>query len=420
MVAAGPRAAAFAFVLVASACGGGGGGDDDPGDDHDTTPILDRAPRIEHTCAIATDVTVLAQNQSPSGHALTRVGDAFLLALGGNDVMTGMTWLDLAELRFDPVEIAAPPLQRILGWGSSPSVADRGATMGFAWIDVDQNTGVSSVRIRILDPAGAIVAEPPEMPLGAYASWLELVATDTGYALLVSDAEGTSITILDEDGAPVAGGNELAADAYGATLVRHGDGFIATWSDQNSVHAVRLDATGARASTPVRLSPAPREGTSHSGPFAIALDDRVVVSWVERYFNGDYENPRGHSIIRIALVDATGARVGGSVRLQAAVDERVNIGVSLARVGDAVAVAWSQGAIIHVCGGCITDYTKRLVLFDPDELVPVSNVVELVGPSGLGGPPIANAGGDIGLFLTVDYHALADLAAARVRCTPAP
>jgi hypothetical protein len=407
------RRVTLAFILAA--CGGGS----DPGDD-DATPILDRTPRLEHACTIAAEVTVLAEQQSPIGYALAHAGGVFLLALGGYDSQAGMARLDLAELSFDPVELA-PPRLRIPGWGSMPSLADRGATMGLAWLDQDQTTGAHSARIRILDQSGAVVSEPPPTPFPGFASGLDLIATDTGYALLFASSDGARVSILDETGAPTGGVRVVTSgELRGADLVRHGAGFLATWADPDGVHAVRLDAAGALASEPVRLSPVPRDRYTHSWPFALAVDDVVVIAWVEGYHNDDWENPRGHSIVRIARVDAAGAPIGASVPLHATEEERVNDGPSLARVGDAVAVAWSHGTIIHICAGCISDNTMRLVLFDPADLAPVSDVVELVGPSGLHAPPIANAGGDIGLFLTVDYHAIADYAAAQVRCALAP
>jgi hypothetical protein len=51
----------------------------------------------------------------------------------------------------------------------------------------------------------------------------------------------------------------------------------------------------------------------------------------------------------------------------------------------------------------------------------VSNIVEVVGPAGLRSAPVSTIDGrDFAYLMAIDRHARFDLAAAMVRCAPAP
>jgi hypothetical protein len=51
------------------------------------------------------------------------------------------------------------------------------------------------------------------------------------------------------------------------------------------------------------------------------------------------------------------------------------------------------------------------------DLVPLGDVVEIIGPSGFSTADQAGNGGEIAFVLGVDYHAISNLAVARIHCS---
>jgi hypothetical protein len=155
----------------------------------------------------------------------------------------------------------------------------------------------------------------------------------------------------------------------------------------------------------------------------ISSGAEVLLAWEEGYFpeldEGDV--PTGHTIVRIARITDGGELAGPVLRVQAPETGFVNVNPTLLPVEGAVALSWSRGHMRPVCGGCVSDNVMQFVLLDSDDLAPVSDVVEVSGPSGLTSAPITTVDGDsFAYLLEVDYHARFDLAAAMVHCEPGP
>ncbi len=149
-------------------------------------------------------------------------------------------------------------------------------------------------------------------------------------------------------------------------------------------------------------------GARRAIQFTTVIGDELVVAWTESYRSDDYDDPEGgYALVRLARVSGDGELLGPPERLQAAEAGIVSALSSLLLMDGAIAIAWSRETFIPACGGCISDATIRVILLDPVDLVPVSDAVELVGPSGLKSAPMVGADdGDVAFFLTVDYHAL--------------
>jgi hypothetical protein len=407
------------FVLVAC------GGSSEPEPPEDGTPIVDRAPRPSHECAITHEAEILLESQPHAGNALARTGAGWVAARSAQDPETFQSQIALSELRFDPVELAAPQVEVAgAGYLARPELAERDGGLGLSWVAISETVAGQELRSAVLDDAGELVADPvtlhgadDEVTIATHS----LVATADGFGILWSDDAALRFLVLDETGAPagdpvtVTGGQVRAAH-----LVRRSDGFAAVWIDESGVQLVLLSENGAPRADPERLAGPGGEGTYLGDPFAVAVGDELVVAWTDSYSNQDFTDPDGgHALVRLARVGGDGALLGTAERLQAADDGIASALSSLLLIDGMVAVAWSRETFIQVCGGCISDATIRVLLIDPVDLVPVSDTVELVGPSGLKSAPMVGAeDGDVAFLLNVDYHAIADLAAAKIRCAP--
>jgi hypothetical protein len=412
------------FVLISLvACGGSSGSEPPEGG----PPILDRPPRLGHECSITDEPAIVADSQQQAGIALARTEAGYLAARGTYDPETFEPQIALSELRFDPVELAPPHVEMSgAGYYARPALVVRDGTVGLSWIDDAANLGGQELRFAVLDGVGELVAGPvsvhgadDEVMIRTHA----LAATADGFALLWGDDSELRFRAFDGSGAPagarvtVAGGQ--ISSAY---LVRRSDGFAAVWIEESGVHLALLDDRGAPRTERDVLAEPGRDETFLADPFVVAVGDELVVTWTEGHRSPDYEDPDGgHAVVRLARVSGDGELIGAVERLQAAEDGIVSAVSSLLPMDGALAIAWSRETYIAICGGCMSDATIRLILLDPVDLVPVSEAVELVGPSGLRSTPmVAAEDGDVAFFMTVDYHALADLAAAKIRCTRAP
>jgi hypothetical protein len=101
----------------------------------------------------------------------------------------------------------------------------------------------------------------------------------------------------------------------------------------------------------------------------IEISDGYLAAWVQAQSSS--------STVLLARLDPSGVRLGPPAPLRAAAGSIDEVEPMLVPYGDVVAVLWARGNHIFVCGGCIPDHRIDLILVDPTDLTPVSNVVSL-------------------------------------------
>ena len=399
-------------LLAACSCGGG----DAP---EEGTPILEMPPRISRACNIVSPTTIISDGQVQDFSLVFADGRHHALMNRSDQSVR------LAELELEPISLGAPvwstsaPVQ-----SNNASIAAReGGGLGLAWSEIDGQTGADfRVAVAIVDDTGAMVGALTRLPTDGDARAVSLVARPGGFALAWSEQTKLQFVSLDPSGVPTGAAVTIATGAmFGSHLARHGDGFAVAWSamagERTDVRVVLLDAGGAPRTEPRLLSGG--EDRFHYAPFVTSVGGDVLVAWEENYF-APVNDMGGHAIVRVARVNGTGEVVEPIRRVQDPEAGIVNVNATLLAVPGALALSWSRGHYISVCGGCVTDNTMQLVLLDPADLAPISEVVEITADAGLRSAPIVSAdGSDFAYLMAIDRHATFDLASAMVRCAPA-
>lgn len=152
----------------------------------------------------------------------------------------------------------------------------------------------------------------------------------------------------------------------------------------------------------------------------LALADGFLVAWPHSYSGAeDFVDPKGHTHVELARLDASGRRQGGVLRLQDPTLHRDHEEPELFWHGDLIALSWSHGERIYICGGCIPDHDVQLVLLDPADLGPVSNVAVLDhGPvtGGLLYRRSASLGEQVLVATSIVFHVHREPGLAAFRC----
>lgn len=385
--------------------------------------ILELPPRLTRTCSVSSPTTVIADTMV----------QGFSLNAGDSGVAVFTSRYDdtvsLSRLNLDPIVLDPALWTAGTAWDttSSPMIAEReGGGWVLAWSELLVDTTVNSrLGIAAVDAAGTQLGAVRYLPTDPDVYVTDLVTRPDGFALAWAAPTKSSFVMLDLDGVPTGPPVTLTtAPASSAHLTPYGDGFAVAWGqyddDRFEVDAALLDAEG-------RLGEAKRIWTS--GPRRLGSDvsfirsyaGGLLIAWVESFHPEDPDDENGYAIIRVARLTDTGDVVEPQFQLQAPELGFVNVNVSVLSRPDVITLAWSHGDYVTNCGGCFSDNRMRLVQLDPADLTPVSNVVELAGPSGLRSAPIASADGtEYAFLLAIDYHARFDLGAATVRCSPSP
>lgn len=418
-------------VTLVLACGGDAdpsgpdGGDGpipEPG-----TPILERESPGTHQCEVLDEPAEVAGNTL--GSAIAMVGDRPLVARASFGLVGDGEYrsiLGVTPASFSPMALGAEAYRTTaVAVLRLPALTAAGDGAALAWVEGDQSERVVLAR---LDGAGDIVgsAAPIAEADGAVVA-LSVAATGSGTQVLWVDS-ALHVQAFGGDGQPLGDAALVrTAPMNGALLAPAGDGTVAVWTQREEdagVYLALLDPSGAVTAGPLRVSPELPELTFVDAPAVVAAGDELVVAWSEHFWQEDTDgdpgtfDPHGHASIRVARVDRAGSRVLAFERLQAVEEEIIHIHPALTAVDDAVALSWSRGTFIPVCGGCISDNTRHLVLLEPRDLVPLGEVVEMVGVTGFSSATMIAAGGDLAHLLGLDYHAISNLALARTTCSP--
>lgn len=430
-LAAMSKALALSVAFLLFACGDDDDGRSDPDggnqpDPETGTPILERTSLDTHACEIAVEPDEVAGDTIGSAVAVVDgtplVARASFGPIGGDDYGS---ILAVMPASFAPVGLgdeayrttALEPLR-------FPAMAASGDGAAIAWVAGDQSDRVVGAR---LDSAGDIVGSPSEV-----------AQTDAPVAGLAMTASGSSTQIvwfdsalrgrtLGSDGAPQGEATTIrAATATGAALASTDGGTVVVWTEGEpdaGVYLALLDAAGAVTAGPLQVSAALPAHTFVDMPAVVAVEGELLVAWREHLWEEDPDgdpgtwDPRGHAVIKVARVAGGAERVLARERLQAVEEEIVHLQPALVALDGAVALSWSRGMFISVCGGCISDYKRRLVLLEPRALVPLGEVIEMVGVTGFSRATMIEVAGDLAHVLGLDYHAINNLALARTTCS---
>ena len=433
------KALALSVAFLVFACGG----DDDERSDPDGgnqpdpetgTPILERTPLDTHECEIVDEPDEVAGDTI--GSAVAVVGDSPLVArasfgpIGGDDYgsILAVTPVSFAPVGLGDEAYRTTALEQL----RFPTLAASGDGAVLAWVAGDQSDRVMRAR---LDSAGDIVGSATEVAqTDAPALGLAIAATGPSTHVLWIDS-ALRVRALDGDGAPLGDATTIrTATVTGAALATTAEGTVAVWTEgvfgatdgeqDAGVYLALLDSDGTVTAGPLRVSATLPEHTFVDMPAVVAAGDELMVAWREHLWEEDPDgdpgtwDPRGHAVIKVARVDGAGEQVLARESLQAVEEEIVHLQPALVAQGGAVALSWSRGMFISVCGGCISDYKRRLVLLEPRDLVPLGEVIEMVGVTGFSRATMIEVAGDLAHVLGLDYHAINNLAVARTTCSP--
>lgn len=413
-----------------SASGESAGGSSDGGTDTggvDPQPILERDPVISHDCTNERAMTMLADTTSARIDGLVAHGGAFALVVAGETLDIEPIALD--GTTGDPVVIES---DMFAFRGAIARATPAGIAVTWTHLGADER-----LRFALLDDSLGFVVDPIDVPETADKTTTAsvLLAEGDGFVLFYASAGGAGDTTLYRlalDGGGQAVGAPLAITALGqtygwamASAAPTGDGghalaYVGGAPQGSEVFFVVLDADGAPRFDARRISRAGGDGwTSDLGTTprgnVLAVGDAYWVTFTEGWY--DYGAMQGHSTVMLAQVDGSGDAHLHS--LQAPVDGSELRWPSLTMLDDRVALSWTSGTIIWICGGCISDYDLHLVLLDPDAIVPASEVVtQLHMTNGITSPIVAVAGADVLTASSLDFHALTRPASGALRCVP--
>lgn len=409
------------------------GGSTTDGEPTDPTPILEREPMITHACEEARAMEQPAGAQNGRRDALVTLGGEYFV-LGSSD--GGLTLSNIALDGTTGDEVVLEP--EAFAFQNATSVA-LDSSIATIWTYTAGAT--QALRYSVVDDALAPVVATKDVG-GISAAYLTpaalLPAAGGELALLYAEADAggdTSLRFvtLDESGDASKTPVDVAAigPMYGlvsATAAATPDGGYAvsyTMGDYggSEVFFVILDADGAPRFEPQRISREAGDGwfsdlggaRRHS---VLPVGDRYWVAFTESWIDPDPMVMNGNVVVKLAVVDANGE--SESHPLQAPVDGKNNISPTFVELDDRVGIMWTTGTIIWICAGCITDNDLKLVLLDPDAIVPASNVVTQVHPqvNGIVMPVGEFVGADMLTVASLDFHALTMPASGSLRCEP--
>lgn len=426
---------ALALVLASTACGsdpdrdpGGPDGGTDPIPEPGT-PIVERPSRDTHACEVVDAPDEVAGDTH--GSAIAQVGDAPLVVRAGWGLVGDDDYraiLAVTPASFSPMALGAeayrttaPDTLRL------PALAAAGDGALLAWVAGDWNQQLMLAR---LDAAGDIVGSAAPLADADGAVSVAIASDEASSRVLWVDS-ALHVQRVGSDGAPHGDAVTVrTAPMSGAALAPAADGgTIVVWTElqeEAGAYLALLDGDGALTAGPLRVSGALPEFTFVDAPSVITAGDELLVAWGEHYWREDIDgdpgtwDPDGHAVIRVARVSGDGGRVLALERLQANEDEIIHIQPALTAIDDGVvALSWSRGTFIPVCAGCVSDNTRRLLLLEPHDLVPLGAVVEMEGVTGFSTAAMIASAGHLVHLLGLDYHAISNVALARTRCGPA-
>ncbi|MBZ0115563.1 MAG: hypothetical protein K8H88_01115 [Sandaracinaceae bacterium] len=414
-----PRRLILILVLVLASCATPQGGGE---------PILERPAELRHACAMAgplVDYTPIGW----SGASLAVQADGtFLLARFEGDGVAPPR-LIVSALTASGTE---PGLTIPTGTGSISATALSTSPEGWALVWGEGN----EVRFARQDGAGATAPVVVASASGTIDA-VHLAPLGEGLGVMwqsraQDQPQDLRFARIDTQGVLQREAHLLARTEgpyyfLSASLAAREGGLAAIFGDAPArrLAVVTIDPSGmpsAPRELPLPAAPAGFQLTE-SDAFLAATPSGYLAAWSEASFNGDFGMPMGHTVIRLLPLAPDATPIGEPLLLSRPENDVDEIQPRLVRIHDSIAVIWARGTRIYVCGGCMPDHRLRMVLLDPERLVPASNLLADIGagaPSGLVGHQVAVSGSDVALAFSVAYHVSSEPGTTLLRCEPAP
>jgi hypothetical protein len=400
-----------------------------------STPILERTARNDYSCAIVQDTTALPNRWARLSSDIAASSSGTVWA--ARTESTGLDWNQPSDFFVSTLD-ANGELGPDLSISGDPTVIQRVQVVGtssgaFAvmWIEG------SALRFAAFDAAGTAIGAPKTIDTVQVDSGSDYRAAFDGVGsigVIYSRTRGNGSSIhmvtIDPLGTPAHTPLEIvssdvqvylrsmnisaAGPASFAMLYADGEGF------ETDVYFAR--ARGGAIAVPSKMAFDSADRGGAGGSFAagrVAMLKNAtgfLVAWSEGSF-GDFETQTGaYSVVRLARMDTDGALLEHAL-VRARIDNVEQLEPELVMFRSSVALSWARGSVIYVCGGCIPDHSIEMVLIDPDELVPVSNVVK-VDPNagGLLRRSVAVSGNAILTTFEITFHVTADPGFASFGC----
>jgi hypothetical protein len=430
-------------ALLLAACGGGGAGSGDGGATEET-PIADRPSRGTYRCEQERGIT----DHSPRSWQMV---PPTLVGTGKNTFLARVESTGSDPLMQQPPELLLSSFDVAGNFGAPTTLplanrreaggltsAPRGEGFALAWVDGTKlrfaafgSAGESLVPARdVLDGLDALSA--PTLAAGA----------DGGFGLVWAQEAGGNtrevrFAVLDSTGQVRTAPRSLTPRAgntftHPAPAIAWGPGgYALAWRDPQAmtggIDLAMADAGGAEVVARHRISADTGPDVVTGGltgfePPTIALLDTAsgyLAAWTEvRRGTGDSD---ASSVVRLARLDRAGVRQGPAVAMRSHTKDIDEVEPALVRFRDTVAVFWGRGNHIYICGGCVPDTRIELLLIDPSDLNPVSDLYSINN----GGNPrgggllrrrVAVMGSSLLTTYLLTFHVHATPGSAAIRC----
>ncbi len=126
-------------------------------------------------------------------------------------------------------------------------------------------------------------------------------------------------------------------------------------------------------------------GFDPNGLTLLAQGTGYLAAWTESRAGESFDSGSS-SVVKVVRLDGSGVPQGAAIPARAHEVDVDEVEPTLVPYRGAVALLWGRGSHIYACGGCTPDHRIDLLLLDPTDLTPVSNVATVAAPeSGIGG-----------------------------------
>lgn len=147
----------------------------------------------------------------------------------------------------------------------------------------------------------------------------------------------------------------------------------------------------------------------------LPTEDGFLAAWVESKPSFDQGSFAG---VRLARLSASGELASDPIWVRAPEVDVDEVEPALSWLGTDVALTWARGQHIYICAGCMPDHRVDVVVFDPDSMTPVSEVISVDPPAAGGLLRRAESwvGDSLRMAFSITYHVHGEPGTAVVRC----